>query len=239
MSGKLIPKFINFLNDGKKCTIQGSGETIRNFIFIDDVCSAIDYIIKRGTFGQIYNIGSDHCYEKSVIDVTKLLIKKIKNDDNYEKYIKYIEDRPFNDKRYLISNDKLKKLGWEQKVTFDEGINKLIKYINKKCVIIIKNKEINENKFDNIYENIKNKYEYDIIIENNINFPKLKDFIDYILNNDHNDFIIINDINNVNIDNFKFTFDDNQINLTEFKNLLIKLNINCKNNFMDENHLII
>jgi len=134
---KLIPKFINLLRDGGKCTIHGKGETIRNFIFVDDVCTAIDHIVNRGTLGQVYNIGSDHNYERSVIDVTKLLVKKIKNDDDYTKYIEMVEDRPFNDKRYLISNDKLKELGWEQKVNFENGIDLLLKYILKKYLINI------------------------------------------------------------------------------------------------------
>ena len=50
--------------------------------------------------------------EYSVLDIAKILIKKIKNTDEYDKWIEYIEDRPFNDKRYYISNEKLKQLGW-------------------------------------------------------------------------------------------------------------------------------
>ena len=64
--------------------------------------------------------------EYSVLDVSKILIKKIKNTENYEKYIEYVEDRPYNDKRYYISNDKVKKLGWDIKINFEEGINKIL-----------------------------------------------------------------------------------------------------------------
>ena len=76
--------------------------------------------------GQVYNIGSDHKYERNVLDVAKLLINKIKKNNNYDEYIEYVSDRPFNDKRYLISNNKLKDLGWKQKVSFEDGINKII-----------------------------------------------------------------------------------------------------------------
>ena len=64
--------------------------------------------------------------EYSILDLSKLLIDKIKNTKNYENWINYIEDRPFNDKRYYISNNKLKKLGWNISILFNEGINSLI-----------------------------------------------------------------------------------------------------------------
>ena len=123
---KLIPKFIKLLNENKKCTIQGDGNNLRNFIHIDDVCSAIDCILKYGTFGEIYNIGSDKKYEKSVLEISKMLIKKIKHTDEYHKHITNVKDRPFNDKRYLISNIKLKQLGWKQEKQFDIEIDNLI-----------------------------------------------------------------------------------------------------------------
>ena len=61
-----------------------------------------------------------------------MLIKKIKKTDNYSEYIEYITDRPFNDKRYYISNEKIKNLGWDITENFDEGIDSLVKtYSNK------------------------------------------------------------------------------------------------------------
>lgn len=65
--------------------------------------------------------------EYSVLDVAKMLIKKIKNTEDYEQWIEYIEDRPFNDTRYFISNDKLKSLGWKVNVNFEDGIDRLLK----------------------------------------------------------------------------------------------------------------
>jgi dTDP-glucose 4,6-dehydratase len=126
---KLIPKFINLLKNNKKCTIAGDGSAIRNFIHVYDVCTAVDIIIKKGKIGEIYNIGSDHSNEFTVMEVAKKLIKLIKNVDyNMQSvdYIEYIEDRPFNDKRYFISNDKLINLGWTQTIKFDDGLKTLI-----------------------------------------------------------------------------------------------------------------
>jgi dTDP-glucose 4,6-dehydratase len=123
---KLIPKFINLLKNNMKCTIAGNGSAIRNFIHVYDVCTAIDIIIQKGIIGEIYYIGSEHSNEFSVMDVAKKLILLIKNDTNYNNYIEYIPDRPFNDTRYFISNNKLINLGWIQTIPFNDGINDLI-----------------------------------------------------------------------------------------------------------------
>ena len=123
---KLIPKFIKLLNDDKKVTIHGDGSCIRSFLYVSDTVDACLKILEHGKIGEIYNIGCDVGMEYSVLDIAKILIKKIKNTDKYENYISYIEDRPYNDKRYYISNYKLKNLGWEIKVNLDEGLNSLI-----------------------------------------------------------------------------------------------------------------
>ena len=109
---KIIPKFIKLLSEDKKVTIQGDGSNLRSFLHVDDVCVGFQLILEKGIIGEIYNIGSDDNTELSVLDVAKILIKKIKNTEKYEEWIEYIEDRPFNDKRYYISNQKLKNLGW-------------------------------------------------------------------------------------------------------------------------------
>ena len=76
---------------------------------------------------EIYNIGCDEGMEYSVKDVASLLIQKIKGENVcVDKWIDYIEDRPFNDKRYYISNHKLKNLGWDISINFKEGIKQLI-----------------------------------------------------------------------------------------------------------------
>ena len=127
---KLIPKFIQFLNQDKPVTIQGDGSNKRAFIHVDDVVNAFDIIMHKGNIGEIYNIGSDDHHEYSVMEVTLLLIAKIK-DENITKvddWITFISDRNINDKRYYISNDKLKKLGWKQTINFNDGIDSTIKW---------------------------------------------------------------------------------------------------------------
>jgi len=123
---KIIPRFIKQLKEDKKVTIQGDGSNIRAFIHVMDVARAFALILEKGEIGEIYNIGSDDNEEYSVLEIAKILIKKIKKTDEYNGHIEYIEDRPFNDKRYYISNEKIKKLGWDIIENFEEGINNLI-----------------------------------------------------------------------------------------------------------------
>ena len=119
---KLIPKFIKLLKENNKVTIQGNGSTLRAFMYVSDAVNAFDIILNKGIVGEIYNIGCNEGMEYTILDVAKILIKLIKNTDNYTEWIEYIKDRPFNDARYYISNDKLKDLGWDIKVNFIDGI---------------------------------------------------------------------------------------------------------------------
>jgi len=123
---KAIPKFIKLLKNNQKITIHGDGSCIRDFIHVNDVIKAFEIILEKGNIGEIYNIGCDDVNQISILDLAKLLIKKIKPKEDHEKWIEYIENRPFNDKRYNISNKKLKLLGWGIKINLDEGLDKLI-----------------------------------------------------------------------------------------------------------------
>ena len=124
---KLIPRFINQLKNNKKCTIHGKGTSLRTFIHVDDVCTAVNTILHKGKLSEIYNIGSEPRYEKSVMDIAKILIKLIHKTNNYDSHIVHVEDRPFNDKRYFITNDKIKQLDWDQKIELLDGIKTLIR----------------------------------------------------------------------------------------------------------------
>ncbi len=130
---KLIPLFITQLLSNESVTIQGDGSNVRAFLHVSDVCSALTLILENGVIGEIYNIGSDEHDEYTVMQIAELLIGKIKNTDEYskKKWITYINDRPFNDKRYYISNQKVKNLGWEIKTQFHSGINSLIDHIRE------------------------------------------------------------------------------------------------------------
>ena len=120
---KLIPKFKRLLREGKKCTIHGKScaDIKRAFMHVEDVVDAVEVVWKRGTPGEIYNIASDH--ELTVTEVTHLAIETITGTQNYDDWIEYVNDRPFNDRRYYICSKKLKDLGWSQKKTREDLIN--------------------------------------------------------------------------------------------------------------------
>ncbi len=124
---KLIPKFTTLLSEGKKVTVHGQGNTVRNFIYVSDVCRAFEKILFEGKVNEIYNVGSSD--EFSVLEITQKLVKILKNDNDYEKYIEYVKDREFNDFRYAIDSKKLQELGWKKEVDFEEGLIETVKWI--------------------------------------------------------------------------------------------------------------
>lgn len=83
-------------------------------------------VLEKGQIGEIYNIGSDDQHEYTVTQVAHILIEKITGTKEHDNWISYIEDRPFNDKRYYISNQKVKDLGWKIETEFDKGLDDLI-----------------------------------------------------------------------------------------------------------------
>lgn len=129
---KLIPKWLDLLSQNKKITIAGNGKQQRSFLHAYDTATAFETLLLYGKIGEIYNIGADENDEYSVIEVARIMLKKwynLTNDEldiQWNKYVKYIQDRPYNDVRYFISNKKLKNLGWDIKYTFINGIEQLI-----------------------------------------------------------------------------------------------------------------
>lgn len=136
---KLIPHFISKLLRDEKVPVYGDGLNVRDWLFVYDHCSAVDAVLHNGKAGEIYNIGGHN--EKTNLEITKLILEAMNKD---ESYIEYVEDRLGHDRRYAISNDKIKsELGWEPDASFEEGIlltvdwylnnkNWLNKVINKK-----------------------------------------------------------------------------------------------------------
>ena len=123
---KLIPRFIDLLRNNEQLTIQGDGSCVRAFLHSYDTATAFEHILCKGVIGEIYNIGCDEKMEYSVMDVAKILIQMLKDTDDYEEWIRYVEDRPYNDQRYYISNSKLKELGWTIQIGFFDGLKDLI-----------------------------------------------------------------------------------------------------------------
>ena len=134
---KMIPNIINSLLMQIKIPIYGDGKNIRDWLYVDDHCDAIELIFNNGNIGETYNIGGN--YEISNIDLANSIIKifdeiKLNKSSKSNKLIEFVSDRPGHDFRYAIDFSKIKKqLGWTPKTNFDKGIRETINwYISKK-----------------------------------------------------------------------------------------------------------
>ena len=127
---KLIPLMIaNALND-KELPVYGTGENVRDWLYVEDHCRAIDLIIHNGKVGEVYNIGGHN--ERSNLEVVKTVLRELGKSEDL---IKYVSDRKGHDMRYAIDPTKIhNELGWLPTTTFDEGIKKTIKwYLDNKA----------------------------------------------------------------------------------------------------------
>ncbi|CAK1362799.1 unnamed protein product [Cercospora beticola] len=125
---KIIPKFINLLQRNKPLFIHGKGDNSRRYLYAGDAADAFDTILHKGTMGEIYNVDSKDEIEN--LDLAKKLCKAFGIED-FEKHIQYTRDRPFNDCRYAVNGDKLAKLGWKQRVSFEEGLAQCVEWYQK------------------------------------------------------------------------------------------------------------
>ena len=126
---KLIPlMIINALND-KPLPVYGDGKNVRDWLYVEDHCRAIDLIIHNSKLGEVYNVGGHN--EMSNIDIVKLICKKL---DKPESLIEFVEDRKGHDRRYAIDPTKIhEELGWLPETKFKDGIEKTIEwYLNNK-----------------------------------------------------------------------------------------------------------
>ena len=131
ISEKLIPLIIQNALLHKQLPVYGNGKQIRNWLYVDDNCEAIDLVFNTGTFGQIYNIGGN-C-EMQNINLIKLIIKLINKKTNdphiTNKLISHVTDRLGHDKRYALDCTKIKiELGWKPKMKFQDGLIKTINW---------------------------------------------------------------------------------------------------------------
>ncbi len=121
---KLIPLMIaNALND-KPLPVYGTGENVRDWLYVTDHCAAIDLIVRKGRVGEVYNIGGHN--ERTNLQVVKTILKAL---DKPESLIHFVTDRPGHDMRYAIDPTKIhEELGWLPTTPFDEGIQKTIRW---------------------------------------------------------------------------------------------------------------
>ena len=120
---KLIPKFIQNAAAGKSLPVYGDGSNVREWIYVEDNCRALDLVLREGTIGEVYNIGS-HA-EKTNLEVTEAILDAVGASGNL---IEFVEDRAGHDQRYALDTDKIEALGWEPQYSFEEGLERTVNY---------------------------------------------------------------------------------------------------------------
>jgi dTDP-glucose 4,6-dehydratase len=120
---KLIPHFITSALRNSKLTLYGQGDNIRDWIHVEDNCKAIDYVCQMGETGEIYNIGGGN--EKSNLDVTKAILQLL---DKPSTLMTFTNDRLGHDYRYSLDCSKIKALGWQPRISFEEGLAQTVQW---------------------------------------------------------------------------------------------------------------
>lgn len=126
---EIIPKFTCLLNRSQPMVLHGDGSPTRRYLYAGDAADAFDTILHRGALGQIYNVPSSD--EISNLSLCSRLLDEMSLGASAgagTSWIKYTHDRPFNDHRYAVDGSKLRRLGWEQKTSFEEGLKATVQW---------------------------------------------------------------------------------------------------------------
>lgn len=140
---KLIPLMIKNILEGKRLPVYGDGRNIRDWLYVEEHARAIDMVVSKGKWGEVYNIGGNNEQEnitvvKKVIDTMREIVEK---EDKYRELleieveqvsynlIEYVKDRPGHDYRYAIDPSKIRnEIGWEPQIKFEDGLYKTIRW---------------------------------------------------------------------------------------------------------------
>jgi dTDP-glucose 4,6-dehydratase len=120
---KLIPKFIRNAAVGENLPVYGDGSNVREWIYVEDNCRALDVVLREGAVGEIYNIGSHT--EKTNLEVTEAILDAVGADEDL---IEFVDDRAGHDQRYALETEKIEALGWEPAYAFEEGLERTVDY---------------------------------------------------------------------------------------------------------------
>lgn len=120
---KLIPKFIINAANRSPLPVYGDGSNVREWIYVEDNCRAIDFVLRKGNIGEVYNIGSGE--ERTNLEVTHAILDEVGVEEDL---VNYVEDRPGHDQRYAVNASKINALGWEPNWTFEQGVKRTTDY---------------------------------------------------------------------------------------------------------------
>ncbi len=120
---KLIPLFITNAIDDIPLPLYGDGKNVRDWLFVEDNCSAVDYVLHHGELGEIYNVGAGN--EEENITITNTILESLNKPSTL---IKYVKDRPGHDRRYSVDTKKIQALGWQPKKKFEEAMVETVQW---------------------------------------------------------------------------------------------------------------
>ncbi len=118
---KVVSLFATNALDDIELPLYGDGMNVRDWLYVDDHCAGIDVVLREGVLGEAYNVGADQ--ERTNLELTREILKLMGKG---EELIKYVKDRPGHDRRYSIDSSKLRALGWQPEVGFEEGMARTV-----------------------------------------------------------------------------------------------------------------
>lgn len=121
---KFIPLMVTNLLEDRPVPVYGRGENVRDWLFVEDACRAIDRVLERGRIGEAYNVGGE--LEKRNIDLAREVLRLLGKG---EECLEDVTDRPGHDLRYALSNSKIRReIGWEPRIGFSEGLARTVRW---------------------------------------------------------------------------------------------------------------
>jgi len=120
---KLIPLFITNLMEGRKVPVYGDGGNVRDWLFVEDNCAAVDTVLRRGEPGGVYNAGGGN--EVNNLELTRRLLELLGRD---ESSIEFVPDRPGHDRRYSVDSGRLRELGWTPRWEFPRALERTVQW---------------------------------------------------------------------------------------------------------------
>jgi dTDP-glucose 4,6-dehydratase len=123
---KFIPLFVTNAIEGKPLPVYGDGKNVRDWIYVEDNCRAIELVARRGKVGEVYNIGAGE--EHPNIEIARKIIELTGAE---EALLTFVSDRPGHDRRYSVDSRKIRRLGWRPRVGFAEGLERTVRWYAK------------------------------------------------------------------------------------------------------------
>jgi dTDP-glucose 4,6-dehydratase len=124
---KFIPLMVTNLLEDRPVPVYGRGENVRDWLFVEDACRAVDRVLEKGRIGEAYNVGGES--EMRNIDLAREVLRLLGKG---EECLQYVTDRPGHDLRYALSNSKIRReIGWEPRIGFSEGLARTVRWYQK------------------------------------------------------------------------------------------------------------